>query len=145
MDERLDKFGSFVVRNLRDRMLFDLDMFLSGKWSAPEHQVIQERISRIVPEDQALVRDLVDRLITSAMHDLLFALQEESDADGSIRVMVDGQDVAKLSDGLHGEIFGEDGWIAQHSKYPANEQIQLSRSAEKMIADMITTKEDKEG
>ena len=45
------------------------------------------------------------------MHDLLFALQEESDAAGAIRLFVDGQEVAKLSDGLHGEIFGKRRWI----------------------------------
>lgn len=145
MDERLDKFGSFVVRNLRDRMLFDLDMYLRGKWSAPESQVIQERLSRMPPEDQASIRDLVDRLITSGMNGLLFALQEETDADGSIRVVVDGQEVAKLSDGLHGELFGEDGWIVRHSQYTAKDQIELARWAEKVVADMTDNYENKDG
>jgi hypothetical protein len=53
------------------------------------------------------------------MHDLLFALQEESDAEGAVRVYVNGDEVAKLSDGLHGEIFGDDGWIARYSEYPS--------------------------
>jgi hypothetical protein len=145
MDERLDRFGSFVVRNLRDRMLSDLDMALSGKWNSLEHQAMQERISRMLPEDRASVRDMVDRLITSGMHDILFALQEESDADGSIRVVVDGQDVAKLSDGLHGEIFGEDGWIVRHSKYPAEDQIELSRWAKKLVVDMNNHEENEDG
>lgn len=145
MDERLDKFGNFAVRNLRDRMLSDLDMYLNGKWNAPESRDIQERLSRVSPEDQATIRDLVDSLITAGMSSLLFALQEESDADGSIRVVVDGQDVAKLSDGLHGELFGEDGWIIRHSQYPAPDQIGLSRWAEKVIAEMNNDEEDKDG
>ncbi len=145
MDERLDKFGSFVVHTLRDQMLSDLDMYLNGKWNAPESKVIQERLARVSPEDQATMRDLVDRLVTTGMSSLLFALQEESDADGSIRVVVDGQDVAKLSDGLHGELFGEDGWMVQHSRFPAPDQIELSRWAEKVINDMTGNEENKAG
>jgi hypothetical protein len=52
------------------------------------------------------------------MHDLLFAIQEHAEAGGSVRVLVDGQEVATLSDGLHGEIFSDKGWIARFSKYP---------------------------
>jgi hypothetical protein len=35
------------------------------------------------------------------MHDLLFALQEQADNDGAIRLTVDGVEVAKESDGMH--------------------------------------------
>ncbi len=31
MNDSLEKFGAFLVRNLRDKMLDDLEMFLQGK------------------------------------------------------------------------------------------------------------------
>jgi hypothetical protein len=52
------------------------------------------------------------------MHDFLFAVQELSDAGQQFEIRVDGENVASLSDGLHGEIFTEEGWIATYSKFP---------------------------
>ena len=142
MDERLDRFGRFLVRNLRDRMLYDLEMVLRGQWKTPDLQNLQKRLSGLSAQDHATVREMVGRVITAGMHDLLFALQEESDAKGSIRVTVDGHDVARLTDGLHGEIFGEDGWIVRFSEYPAEDQMELTRWAEKEIGDLLQSKED---
>ena len=34
MNEPLDKFREFFVRNLRDKMLDDLEMLLAGSWKA---------------------------------------------------------------------------------------------------------------
>jgi hypothetical protein len=133
LDPSLEKFGAFIVRNLRDKMLFDLSMILSGRWKAPSLQELQTRISRFSETDKGTLCELAAHLTTTGMHDLLLALQDEADADGSVRVFVDGREVAKLSDGLHGEIFGEDGWIARFSEYPAPEQSELSRWAKEWI------------
>jgi hypothetical protein len=84
-----------------------------------------------------MLRDLVEHITTTGMHDLLFALQEQADAGGAIRVLVDGNEVARVSDGLHGEIFGEDGWIARYSRYPSPAQAELSRWAEERIREMF--------
>lgn len=119
----LDKFGEFFVRNLRDKMLYSLEGLLRGKWKAPSAQKLQKRIGTLTKSQQKIVRDVVDDLIISGMHGLLFAIQEESDSDGSIRVFVDGDDVGKMSDGLHGEIFCEDGWIARFSEYPGKSNL----------------------
>ena len=69
-------------------------------------------------EQRNVIRDTAEHLITTGMHDFLFAVQEVSDADGSIRLEVDGIEIAKTSDGLHGEIFTEEGWIERFSRYP---------------------------
>ncbi len=145
MDERLDRFGQFLVRNQRDRMLYHLDMLLRGHWNAPSLKSLQKRLAALSAKNQATVRETVNEVITSGMHDLLFALQEESDANGSVRVFVDGQNVARLSDGLHGEIFGKDGWIVRFSEYPAEDQIELSRWWEKKIAELLKSKEIEDG
>ncbi|QDT64670.1 hypothetical protein V22_19110 [Calycomorphotria hydatis] len=118
MKESLDKFGEFFVRNLRDKMLDDLEMLMAGSWKAPALQNLQERLAAMSDDQRSTIRDTAERLITTGMHDFLFAVQEDSDAEGSIRLEVDGVEIAKTSDGLHGEIFTEDGWIERFSKYP---------------------------
>jgi hypothetical protein len=71
------------------------------------------------------------------MHDLLFAFQEAHDRNTGIEIMVDGKPIAELSDGLHGEIFGETGWIVRYSEFPSEAEIALSRWAEKRIREMF--------
>lgn len=122
MKEPLDKFGEFFVRNTRDKMLSDLEMLFRGAWKAPTMQALQTKLAGFTDAQKAVIRESADHMITTGMHDLLFALQEEADANGSIRVLVDGTEVAKLSDGMHGEIFTEDGWIARFSEFPSDEK-----------------------
>lgn len=122
MKESLDKFGEFFVRNTRDKMLGDLDMLLRGAWKAPASQALQAKLAGFTDAQKAVIREVAEHMTTTGMHDLLFALQEEADADGFVRVLVDGTEVTKLSDGMHGEIFTEDGWIARFSKFPPDEE-----------------------
>ena len=118
MNQSLDKFGEFYVRNLRDKMLHDLDMLLSGSWKAPGVQDIQQRLAKLPEDTRDLIRETAEHMVIAGMHDLLFSLQEEADNDGAIRLVVDGVEVAKESDGMHGEIFSDQGWIARFSQYP---------------------------
>jgi hypothetical protein len=136
MREPLEKFGAFFVQNLRDKMLYQLEMLLRGAWKAPDLLELQKKLSSFGDAEKQVVRDLADQMITAGMHDLLFALQEEADAEGAIRLWVDGVEVAKLSDGLHGEIFGDEGWIVRYSAYPADREIEGSRWAKEFIEKM---------
>ncbi len=127
------------MQNLRDKMLHDLEMLLSGGWKAPGLQELQTKLSGLTDAQKQTVRELAERLTTAGMHDLLFAI---SDSGGAVRVLVDGQDVAELSDGLHGEIFGADGWITRFSKYPSEVEIERSKWAREKIQKMFGKKDD---
>ena len=142
MNTTLDKFGKFFVQNLRDRMFDDLERLLSGSCKAPKKQKLQGQISGLTDAQKQVLRDLVEELTTAGMHDLLFAIQEEADAGGAFKVLVDGQAVAKLSDGLHGEIYGDTGWIVRFSKYPSQVEIEGSQWAREFIAKKFGNKDD---
>jgi hypothetical protein len=136
----LEKFGAFLVRNLRDKMLDDLEKLLRGAWKAPELQDLQSKLSSFSDAQKDVIRNLTEEMITGGMHDLLFAIQEEADSDGSIKVLVDGEEVAKLSDGLHGEIFGDEGWIVRYSKFQSEVEIERSKWAKEEIQKMLREK-----
>jgi hypothetical protein len=142
MNESLNKFGAFFVQNLRDSMFDWLNTLLRGEWKAPDTQELQDRVKGLKDAERQVLRDLIEHITTTGMHDLLFALQEQADADGAIRVLVDGNEVAKLSDGLHGELFGDDGWIVRYSRYPSQPQIDLSRWAEEQIREILDDKSE---
>jgi len=112
----VDKFGKLVVTQLRDRAIDFFDMAAKGKWKSPGIQSLQTQLAKLSPNEIALIRRCVVEAVDHGMHDMLFALVEAHD-DG-IEVIVDGENVVELSDGLHGEQFSDNGWIAKFGKHP---------------------------
>jgi len=113
----LEKFGEFVMRNLRDRAIDQHVKLQAGKWRGPAIQELQAAVS-VLPEDtkRLLLRCIVDTIDT-ATHDFLFALQDSHDRQLGVEVIVDGANVADVSDGLQGEPYGNKGWIERYSEY----------------------------
>lgn len=138
-----DRFGKLIVESIRDSSLEYLQTMFDGEWKAPDLQPLQARVSSLNPDLKALVFELADDLLTHAMHDFLFAIQESHDGGTGIEVVVDGNEIAAQSDGLHGEIFGKDGWIVRFSKFPAENEIAGSLESEKFIAEMVKRMDEK--
>lgn len=113
----LSEFGRFLMTKLRDRGIGDLDFLLKAKWKAPSLKKIQRELQSLSAPQRKLVRRAFVKSFDAAIHDFLFALQEQTDLAGGIAVTVAGQNVATLSDGLQGELFTEDGWRARYSAY----------------------------
>ncbi|WP_127531005.1 hypothetical protein [Paenibacillus kobensis] len=113
----LDKFGEFMMKNLRDRAIDHYDMLSDGMCKSPSLQQIQAELNQFNEEQKNLIRTIVFRCVGNGIHDLLFGLQEAYDNDEKIAVIVDGVNVAEVSDGLQGELFTEDGWYHRFSKF----------------------------
>ena len=80
-------------------------------------QDLQAALSDLTPEQLEVTRRAVQRVVDSAIHDFLFALQEEHDASGPLEVRVNGEAIAATSDGLHGEPYSDEGWFARFSRF----------------------------
>jgi chromosome condensin MukBEF complex kleisin-like MukF subunit len=115
----LESFGSLVTQHLRDASLHKAEKLLNGTVKAPSAFAHQEALKKFSSEQLAIVRSLVRASVDSGIHDFLFKLQELSELGSSVQVLVNGQDVAKLSDGLHGEAYSGAGWYARFSAFPA--------------------------
>lgn len=142
---KLDKFGKFFVDNFRDKAFYNLQNICNCQWKAPDLQDLQNKIADLSDDKKLLVCELVDDILTSPMHDLLFAFHESHDFDEGIDIIVDDESVAGLSDGLHGEIFGEDVWMVRFSKYPAEKEIEGSKEAAKFINEILKNKDGENG
>jgi hypothetical protein len=79
---------------------------------------MQDELAHLNSRQKETFLKAITQTIDVALHDFLFALQEE-DEDNGIRIIVDNQNIAPLSDGLHGEAYTDDGWYAKFSKYPS--------------------------
>ena len=115
--DAVDKFGRFVMGNLRDRGIDFFDALVGGRWKAPALKQLQEELAQMTDAQRAVIRRTVVRTLDAAIHDFLFALQESHDQRTGIQLTVDGEDVAELSDGLQGEPFGSNGWQGNYSKH----------------------------
>src|SRR4051812_1454313 len=107
----LDKFGKFLIQNLRDKALDYHALVQKGHWNDEETKMVQKAITALDTKTKKLISDCVADALATGMHDFLFALQEAHDNEEGIGVVVDRTDVAEVSDGLNGELYGDNGWI----------------------------------
>jgi hypothetical protein len=113
----LATFGKFLVTNLRDKGIFHAEGLIEGRWKALALQDIQSELTNLSVAQKEAVRKSVISTIDSAIHDFLFSLQEQANYDNTIQILVNGNNIVEMSDGIHGESFSEDGWNAKFSKY----------------------------
>lgn len=113
----LDKFGRFLMEHLRDHAIDDVDTLVAAGWKAPGVQALQTELVGLTAQQRSVVRRCVITCVDSAIHAFLYKLQELADFENDLQVLVDGKNVAMLSDGIHGEPFGEEGWQAPFSKH----------------------------
>jgi hypothetical protein len=118
----LDKLGQLIATQLRDQAIDHADGLLAGRWQSPATRDLQAALARLPAGHRELVRRVVVAAVDSGIHDVLCALGEAHDREQGIAVVVDGQNVAALSDGLHGEPHGESGWFARFSKHGPHPQ-----------------------
>lgn len=117
MNKNLDDFGEFIVQQMRDKGIEFYDKLEKGSWRAPSLMAIQESLNMFEEEQLVILRKCVIETLDTALHDFLFALQENHENEGTVQLLVNSEDIAGLSDGLNGELFSEDGWISKYSKY----------------------------
>lgn len=114
----LDKFGKFLVSSMRDRGIDHYNLLETHSLKALALRQLQDDLSELNPKQKDIVRRCVVRILDTSMHDLLAAFQEAHDLDEGIDLLVDNENIAEVSGMLHGEIFGDRGWIEKFSKYP---------------------------
>ena len=112
--KELDMFGAFLMEHVRDVAI--------RHWEgiAEKHMYGWEDIFEYIKNnnDEDIIKYISRKSIDTAIHFLLSALDES----GNVRVIVVGEDgglidMARVSDGLAGELYGKNGWIARFSSF----------------------------
>ena len=112
--KHLEKLGSVIIEYGRDRSLSQLNelFFRSRNKKFPSH--IDEAIKRTDPEAlRVLMPYIVDTVLA-----FVLASFEESEHLAITPKEGEGFDIVATSDGLEGELYGENGWISSHSRFP---------------------------
>ena len=113
----LDKFGEFIVVNLRDKAIETAEMLLENGSKSPQTKILQDELLTFNAAQKAIVANTVKASIDAAIHDFLFAIEEQADFENDIQIIVNEENIVEMSDGLQGELFTQDGWFEKYSKF----------------------------
>ncbi|MGI9573310.1 hypothetical protein ACRYJU_04415 [Alloalcanivorax xenomutans] len=121
-EQILEKFGQILISEVRDEAIEKFEMVASGRIKSELAQKIHQKLSVFSDDEKKTIRDVVVSSIDDVIHNILWMI-EQREEDVSLLCGGKGvkkEDVNKLSDGLSGEIYSEDGWIAKFSRYKEN-------------------------
>ena len=119
MDE-LGEFGKEYVHQVRDRVITKYLMTKSGKMKSAECQLLYKQLLKLKPDQIKLVDQVVADIIETQLHHCLFMFEASAkwaivEKDSAKNEGLDH--LAEVSDGLAGELYSDEGWIAKFSKY----------------------------
>ena len=112
MYKELDEFGKILINDVRDRTIRNIDSIISGKMKDSESQVIYKKISNFGEDEKLLINILIPKIIDFSIHNMLEMFEENE----KIELIINGKNLAEISDGLAGELYTEDGWIQKFSE-----------------------------
>ena len=134
MTTELDQFAKIVIDNIRDKQIDYANILLNNKSNTSDLKLLQKKLNKLDKEQKKSINELLEEITTNTMHDLLFALQDCHNTEGGIEILVNNKNIVDLSDGIHGEIFGKDGWICRFSKVNSEKEIERSKIAQDWIS-----------
>ncbi len=112
--DKLDKFGRLIVEGLRDGALNRYLEFESDWGASDAFKRSSKELSEFSESQRTFIRGLLTDCVDVGIHEFLCSIEEQND---SIKILVEGQSISDLSDGLQGEIFTEDGWFERFSQH----------------------------
>ncbi len=116
MASPLDIFGKLVMRYLRDESFNYFEKLTLNHWKDESSKTLQKKLELFTKEEIEILRLCVRNSVDTGIHSFLFNLYEECER-GNLDLKVKGESIHKLSDGFHGELFSEEGWINRFSKF----------------------------
>ncbi len=113
-DDRLNDLGSTIMKLVRDRSIDKFDGIRSGSLRSQRAIELHKLLSSFDEQQKEIIKTLVIECVDNTIFNFLFMFEEDQDKE----LFVSGINANDISDGLSGELFTEDGWIAKFSKNP---------------------------
>lgn len=111
-NDKLDDLGSTIIKMVRDRSIDKFDKICSGTLRSRRAIELNELLSSFDEQQKEIIKILVEECVDNTIFNFLFMFEEDEDKE----LLVSGVNANDISDGLSGELFTEDGWIARFSK-----------------------------
>jgi hypothetical protein len=105
-------FGAYLMQRAFDPAMAAAIRTLDGTAPAPRDRRLHERLSELTSDERAAVIEVARASVIEALHGLLHGMSNDT---GRIQLEFEGENLAEISDGLHGDLFD---WLRDLSKHP---------------------------
>jgi len=118
--EALNDFGKILISDVRDPAIDTFLRIANKQARAPAEIDLQKMLEVFDDKQMEAVRKIVFCSIDDMLHNFLWMIEQHEE---NIELNYNGDDGQKMSnlrdisDGLSGELYSEDGWIARFSEY----------------------------
>lgn len=116
----LDKFGEDFIKQSRDMTLDKYRLISSGKMKSEDAQKITSLLNCFNNNDIQKINTIVANMIDRTIFNMLYLFEQSNDWVIVNKKQADAnslENVAEISDGLSGELYGKQGWIEKYSQY----------------------------
>ena len=108
----LNEFGEVLIKEVRDRTIRLFDKKVQGVMKDRDSQLLFEKVSKLSKEQQLLINEIIPQIVDLSLHNMLCIFEEHDE----FQIVIDGENIADISDGLSGELYTSDGWIEKFSE-----------------------------
>jgi hypothetical protein len=103
---QLDVFGKFLIANIRDSIISELEALISGKSLRLNSYEFAQKLANLSKEDLDNVRELITKSIDYSLSNFLNDLQSHKGQESAVRIMVGDTDIGRMKAFLQGELQG---------------------------------------
>ena len=111
MSNSLDKFGKVFIEEARDRSIRLFDKRIHGSMRDEGSQKLFGKVNSLSDDAQDVIKEIIPDVVDLCLHNMLNLFEENED----LQIIVDGENLNDMSDGLAGELYTSDGWIHRFS------------------------------
>jgi len=115
-ESALDKFGMLLIRKVRDEAISDWKKMIHGQMKGASAEQVREILRPLSAEDKEIVTQIIPGIVDTVLHHLLWTVEQNADLQLGIRTDQGIESLREISDGLPGELYSDEGWIARFSK-----------------------------
>lgn len=112
MDNCLNEFGKVLIKEVRDRTIRLFDKKIQGVMKDKESQFLFEQVNKLSEEQRLIINKIIPQIVDLSLHNMLCIFEEHD----KFQIVIDGENIADISDGLSGELYTSDGWIEKFSE-----------------------------
>src|SRR5690349_14766094 len=114
-NEKLDGLGEVLMREVRDGSVVDLEMVLDGRMKGELATRTRASLAALGTEELKSIAVVLPQIVDRVLHNLLASIEQHDELELRYGVGPAALDASRASDGLAGELYGDDGWIARFS------------------------------
>ncbi len=117
LQNALDLCGRHLARDVRDTSINHWRHILSGHMKGRQAEASRRLLRDLDSTAIDILQDIIPKIVDTTLHYLLLTLEQETALSLAVETeKLEVPDIADISDGLAGELYTDDGWIARFSQ-----------------------------